>query len=57
MTEKWTLVANETPPRGVVVDTLSPNGLQQKLKYVDGLWFDPDSGMYMYYVPQFWAHV
>ncbi len=57
MSADWTEVSQSVPPNGVVVDTVSPNGLQQKLKRIDNLWFSPDGAIYMYYTPARWRHV
>jgi hypothetical protein len=53
----WTRVDQQLPPKGVVVDTISPGGVENKLKLMDGLWFFADASMYVYYVPEFWRHV
>ena len=53
-TKYWTLTANELPPEKELVETLSPNGLAQDLKYYHGLWWLPDMSLYIYYTPQFW---
>lgn len=53
----WTRVDKELPAKGVVVDTISPGGLEAKLQLIDGLWFVADGSMYVYYVPEFWRHV
>ena len=54
----WTRVdSGVLPPKGVVVDTISPGGLAARLKRIDGLWFFEDDSMYVYYVPEFWRHV
>jgi hypothetical protein len=50
----WVLVADRLPAEGVVVDTLSPGGLQQQLKRLGNLWFFADDSMYVYYTPKFW---
>lgn len=50
----WTPVSQSLPPEGVVVDTISPGGLQQQLKRKGSLWFFPDGSTYVYYTPQFW---
>ena len=57
MAEQWTRVDKELPPKGVVVDTISPGGLETRLKLIDGLWFFEDGSMYVYYVPEFWRRV
>lgn len=53
MAERWIIVDREDAPEGVVVDTISPGGIQQPLKRQGRLWFFPDGLMYVYYVPQF----
>lgn len=53
----WNRVDQKLPAKGVVVDTISPGGLESKLMLIDGLWFFPDGSMYVYYVPEFWRSV
>lgn len=36
--ENYTPVARELPPEGVVVHTISPGGIRQKLKRQGALW-------------------
>lgn len=50
----WNQTAQVLPKEGVVVDTLSDNGLEQKLKREGKLWFHSDGSMYVYYTPKFW---
>ena len=50
----WNLVSDSLPDEGVIVETISEGGIQQSLKRVGGLWFFPDSSMYVYYTPKFW---
>lgn len=50
----YTRVDEALPPEGVVVDTISPGGIQQPLKRSGRLWFHPDGVMYVYYVPMLW---
>lgn len=57
MAENWTRVAVKPPPQGVMVDTISPGGLEQTLQLISGLWFDEHRTMYVYYVPEFWRHI
>ena len=59
MVERWTIIegAINLPEDGVVVDTISPNGLQQTLKRSGNLWFVPDGSMYVYYSPMMWKYV
>lgn len=54
MAEAWNRVDKTLPPHGVVVDTISPGGMESELKLIDGLWFFPDGSMFVYYVPEFW---
>lgn len=49
--------AEELPPKGVVVNTSSANGLVQKLKREGNLWFAADGSMYVYYSPVAWEFV
>lgn len=51
---EWTRTADEEPPDGAVVETLSSNGQQQQLKRQGRLWFFPDGSMYVYYTPEYW---
>lgn len=53
----WTLTENELPPEGVVVETISESGQQQKLKRQGRLWFFPDASMYVYYTPRMWRRL
>lgn len=57
MADDWTRVDQKLPPKGLVVDTISPGGLSSRLKLIDGLWFFEDGSMYVYYVPEFWRRV
>ncbi len=50
----WTRVEDKLPPDGVVVDTISPGGMEQPLKRNGALWFFDDDSMYVYYTPEFW---
>ena len=50
----WKNTQKELPPEGVIVETISPGGLQQTLKRQGRLWFHADGGMYVYYTPLFW---
>lgn len=56
----WTRCDDELPPTGLVVDTLSPGGIQQPLKRGGNngaLWFVPDGSTYVYYIPEFWRRL
>lgn len=52
--KQWVAVAQELPEEGVVVQTRSPGGMEQRLKRSGNLWFFPDGSMYVYYTPEFW---
>lgn len=53
-TSNYFRTADILPEPGEVVETVSPGGLNQVLRFSDGLWFFPDDGMYVYYTPMFW---
>lgn len=53
----WILTEKKLPPEGVVVDTISPGGLQHMLKREGRLWFHSDGTMYVYYTPVMWREV
>lgn len=53
----WVAVADELPEPKVTVQTESPGGMVQDLMYDHGFWFDPDSGVHMYYTPVRWRHI
>jgi hypothetical protein len=53
----WNPVDKVPTPENVVVETISPSGLQQKLMRIGKLWFHPDGQMYVYYTPTFWRHL
>jgi len=50
----WNKTATSLPEENVVVNTMSPGGLEQRLKRQGSLWFTPDGSMYVYYTPEFW---
>lgn len=52
--QKWNKVADILPQEGVLVRTVSPNGLEQVLKRSGRLWFFADGSMYVYYTPSWW---
>jgi hypothetical protein len=54
--DNWTATSDGLPEEWRVVDTISPNGIQQQLKRQGNLWFAPDGSMYVYYMPIFWKH-
>lgn len=51
------LTAEELPPNGVTVDTIGPNGTRQSLYRENNLWWFPNAGMYVYYVPTEWSYL
>lgn len=53
--QTFTSTLEELPPEGEVVDTISPGGMQQRLKRSRRLWFLPDGSMYVYYTPVAWS--
>lgn len=50
----WKRVDQELPEENVIVNTISPGGMEQTLKRLGSLWFVPDGTMYVYYTPEFW---
>jgi hypothetical protein len=54
MEQTWKSPSRELPPPNVVVRTMDSTGREQDLKLSGRLWFFPDGGMYVYYVPTFW---
>lgn len=50
----WTDCADDLPPEGEVVLTLSPGRMDQPLKRNGRLWFVDDGSMYVYYEPTAW---
>lgn len=50
----WTPTTCLLPPEGLVVETMSPQGLVQDLKRQGRLWFVPDGSMYVYYDIAYW---
>ena len=50
----WTAVADALPEPKVTVTTESPGGMVQDLMFDHGFWFDPDSGVRVYYTPVRW---
>lgn len=54
----WTLIKNEPPPNGKIVNTRMDDGHgirnEQELKRNNSLWFVPDGSMYVYYTPTHW---
>lgn len=57
MSQMWTRVEYKLPPDGVLVDTISPGGIQQPLIYSSGLFFLEDSDVYVWYTPEFWKKI
>jgi len=49
-------VAEQLPPEGVLVRTISDGKMVQNLKRLGNLWFVPDGSMYVYYTPAYWAY-
>ena len=50
----WVLTSDRLPPDNLVVLTEDSGGSVQKLKRIGNLWWTPDGGMYVYYVPKKW---
>lgn len=53
-TDNFTRTDARLPPEGVLVDTISANGVAQPLKRRGGLWFIEDDSMYVYYEVKYW---
>lgn len=53
---QWVITAQRLPPENVVVETQDSAGSVQNLKRVGNLWWTPDGGMYVYYVPTQWRY-
>lgn len=53
---QWTKVSDLLPERDKLCETISKNGVQQKLRYIDGLWFHADRQCYVYYEVEFWRY-
>lgn len=57
----WKATKDVLPEEGVPVETMiaDEHGVrnEQRLFFERGLWFDPNSGMYMYYNPTHWKAV
>lgn len=54
---KWKLTRQELPPEGVLVDTISQGGMEQKLKRQGNLWFVKSGDVYVYYTPEKWRYI
>jgi len=50
----WTHLKNRLPPERVLLETISPGGIQQDLIYHSGHFWAPEGDIYVYYEPQFW---
>jgi hypothetical protein len=56
--ERWTRVSDQPPPERVLVETISPGGMQQTLVRHGRLWFvDERLSMYVYYEPHYWRPI
>ncbi len=53
MSKNWTNTADQLPPEGEWVTTISSGGQEVELKRQGNLWF-MDNGMYVYYTPEKW---
>ncbi|HHD7207846.1 TPA: hypothetical protein ACNOH0_003760 [Enterobacter hormaechei] len=53
----WKHTRRELPPEGVLVYTISPSGMEQKLKRQGNLWFVKSGDMYVYYTPDKWRYI
>lgn len=54
---KWKRTRQELPPENVLVYTISPGGMEQKLKRQGNLWFVNSGDMYVYYTPEKWRYI
>jgi hypothetical protein len=50
----WNLTSNILPEENVTVDTISADGIQQRLRRIGSLWFYDNMSMYVYYIPKMW---
>ena len=57
MINKWRCTQQELPPDGVLVDTISQGGMEQKLKRKGALWFVREGDIYVYYTPVKWRYI
>jgi len=53
----WKRTSDEKPPEGLLCMTISPNGMEARLRYSSGLWFTENESMYVYYTPELWRPV
>ncbi|HCR2010153.1 TPA: hypothetical protein ONC52_001975 [Enterobacter asburiae] len=54
---KWKQTRQELQPEGILVDTISQGGMEQKLKRQGNLWFVKSGDMYVYYTPEKWRYI
>jgi hypothetical protein len=50
----WTPIADEMPPEGVIVDTITSDGRQQQVKWEGRLWRLPSGVHYPCLTPEYW---
>lgn len=50
----WHRTADELPPEGLTVETMSRGGQHALLRRSGNLWFLADGSMYVYYTPIAW---
>ena len=55
--DRWTMPSVSLPEEGKLVEVITPNGDQIKMKRHGGLWFFEDGGMYAYFTPTFWREI
>lgn len=56
--ENWTLTDQQLPPKGALIEWISPAGIHERGKWLGGLiWMPEGSTMYVYYCPEFWRLV
>lgn len=54
---RWKHTRKELPPEGILVDTISQGGMEQKLKRQGNLWFVKSGDMHVYYTPEKWRYI
>ncbi|CAH5460360.1 TPA: hypothetical protein N0X70_001557 [Enterobacter roggenkampii] len=57
MINEWKHTKHILPPEGILVDTISQGGMEQKLKRQGNLWFVKSGDMYVYYTPEKWRYI
>ena len=51
----WTRTDSQLPPKGTLIDWISPSGIQDRGRFLGGIvWLPENSSMYVYYRPERW---